>query len=105
SQKLFLESNQISDISPLANLTKLQELYLESNQISDISPLANLTKLQELDLSNNQISDIRPLTRNAGLGQGDEVYLDYNLLNLTPGSGDMNDIQILKDRGVTVYYR
>ncbi|WP_311772575.1 Ig-like domain-containing protein, partial [Listeria booriae] len=37
---LHLRSNQISDISPLAGLPKLNEqLYLDGNQISDISPL------------------------------------------------------------------
>ncbi|MCR1954641.1 leucine-rich repeat domain-containing protein, partial [Clostridioides mangenotii] len=34
---LFLNSNQISDISALENLTSLHVLYLNSNQISDIS--------------------------------------------------------------------
>ena len=41
---LNLVSNQISDISPLANLTNLTlGLWLSHNQISDISALANLT--------------------------------------------------------------
>ena len=101
---LWLSNNQISDISPLANLTNLQMLDLEDNQISDISPLANLTNLQWLDISDNQISDISPLVSNTGLGQGDVVDLKNNPLDLTPGSDDMKNIQILQNRGVTVYY-
>ncbi|MCR6669481.1 MAG: leucine-rich repeat domain-containing protein [archaeon YNP-WB-040] len=103
-QWLVLDHNQISDISPLANLTNLQKLDLYRNQISDISPLANLTNLWYLDLSNNQISDISPLVGNPGLGQGDEVDLENNPLDLTPGSDDMKNIQILQSRGVIVYY-
>ena len=101
---LWLSYNQISDISPLANLTNLWYLDLSNNQISDISPLANLTNLQVLNLSWNQISDISPLVSNTGLGQGDVVDLENNPLDLTPGSDDMQNIQILQSRGVTVYY-
>ena len=62
--ELNLSNNQISDISPLAQLTQLTKLNLGgANQISDISPLAQLTLLTELDLSSNQISDITPLTQ------------------------------------------
>jgi len=101
-QYLELEDNQISDISPLANLTNLQWLDLGYNQISDISVLANLTNLQVLDINDNQISDISPLVSNSGLGQGDTVWLGNNLLDLTPGSDDMQNIQILRNRGVAV---
>ncbi|MCP4344977.1 MAG: leucine-rich repeat domain-containing protein [Desulfobacterales bacterium] len=59
--ELHLFFNQISDIGPLADLTNLTKLYLDSNQIGDISPLENLTNLTELDLNTNQISDISPI--------------------------------------------
>jgi len=103
-QWLNFYNNRISDISPLANLTNLQDLYLDHNRISDISPLANLTNLQWLYLDHNQISDISPLVSNTGLGQGDWVSLENNLLDLTPGSDDMQNIQILQNRGVGVTY-
>lgn len=60
-QTLYLESNQIIEISPLSNMTKLEVLWLEDNQISDINPLSKLTNLQELYLMSNQITDISPL--------------------------------------------
>jgi len=34
-----------------------------------------------------------------------EVYLNDNYLDLTPGSANMQDIQELIDRGVTVHYQ
>jgi internalin A len=101
---LFITTNQISDISPLAGLTNLEHLWLSVNQISDISPLAGLTNLQFLQLNNNQISDISPLVANSGIGLNDGVTLEYNYLDLTPGSADMIDIQTLQNRGVDVMY-
>ena len=98
---LNLHNNQISDISPLANLISLDILSLHNNQISDISPAANLTSLMNLRLDSNQISDIAPLMENAGLGEGDEVSLTDN-----PLSDDSIHIYIpeLEARGVTVDY-
>jgi small GTP-binding protein len=60
-QSLSMDGNQISDISSLASLKSLQALWLVGNQISDISPLASLKSLQTLDLDINQISDLAPL--------------------------------------------
>jgi len=40
---LFFPYNNISDLTPLSNLTALKELYLHDNQISEISPLLNDT--------------------------------------------------------------
>jgi len=50
-RKLSLAVNQISDISPLSNLTSLTWLWASVNQISDISILSNFTKLYDLDIS------------------------------------------------------
>ena len=65
--RLFLTTNQVSDISPLSRLTNLEILCLGDNQIQDISPLSNLTNLQELTSRDNQISDISPLSNLSNL--------------------------------------
>jgi len=83
----------------------MARLYLERNQISDISPLASLTNLDTLWLSDNQISDISPLVENSGLGTGDEIWLEDNNLDLSEGSEDMDNIRALEDRGVVVRYK
>jgi hypothetical protein len=57
-----------------------------------------------LYLKNNKINDISPLVRNPGLGEGDEIHLEGNPLNLSPGSINMLYIQILQNRGVIVFY-
>ena len=51
--ELSLNSNQISDVQPLASLTNLTSLGLNSNQVSDVKPLASLTNLSRLGLSEN----------------------------------------------------
>ena len=97
-----LEENQISDISPLASLTELVHLTLGKNQISDISPLISLNNLTWLSLWGNQISDISPLVANNGLGEGDDVWLGSNALDLSPGSEDMINLEKLEGRGVLI---
>ena len=52
---------EIVDISPLANLTQLETINLSGNMIIDMTPLENLTHLTHLELSGNKIIDITPL--------------------------------------------
>ena len=81
-----VNSNSISDLSPLSSLTKLTELNLFRNTIADLSPLSNLTELRVLDLSaNSYISDISPLS---GLTMMRTLHLyNNNISNLSPLSG------------------
>jgi Leucine-rich repeat (LRR) protein len=58
---LDLKGSQISDVKPLAGLTKLNTFSLSGNQISDVKPLAGLANLTEIWLDGNQITDIKPL--------------------------------------------
>jgi len=103
--ELYLAYNRISDISPLAGLTNLKTLEMGrwhgGNQISDISPLEGLTSLTGLHLGSNQISDIKPLVDNPGLGAGDTVWLRPNPLS----EESINEhIPTLRARGVRVEY-
>jgi hypothetical protein len=67
--QLDLSFNQISDLTPLAELTHLEglSLFLSNNQISDLTPLAEMTNLRELILSGNQITDVSPVSGLANL--------------------------------------
>jgi Leucine-rich repeat (LRR) protein len=84
---LSLSYNSISDIQALSNLTKLGVLTLNSNQIKTISSIANLIELITLGLSNNQISDITSLSnlnKLTGLSLSDNQISDLSpLANLT----------------------
>jgi len=109
--------NQIKNISPLSNLTNLRVLYLDGNEITDISPLERLTKIgdwqgdyevREIDgikihlgLAGNVISDIAPLVNNVGIGKGDGVNLQSNPLD-DVAQGIY--IPALQERGVEVLF-
>lgn len=99
---LDLASDEIRDISPLSSLTNLTILCLQGNEVSNILSLTSLTNLTDLRLTQNQVSDISPLLANSGLGEGDSVLLGGNNLDLSPGSADMENIEILEVRGVVV---
>ncbi|MBU0898502.1 MAG: hypothetical protein KJ613_01665 [Nanoarchaeota archaeon] len=58
---IALGDNRISNLSSLSGLAGLKELYLHGNQIVDISPLENLVNLTRLQLMSNQIVDITAL--------------------------------------------
>ncbi len=100
-RQLWLASNNISDISPVAGLTNLIELILQNNAISDISPVAGLTNLTGLWLVYNNISDLSPLLANTGLGSGDRVFVNDNLLSFV---SIKTHIPTLQQRGVTVEF-
>lgn len=82
------KNNNITDISPLAGLTALEQLLLLNNQISDITSLAGLSNLSYLVLERNQINDIGPLSQLANL-----TYLDVSrnsFTSIAPVSGLTN---------------
>ena len=88
-----VNSNSISDLSPLSGLVKLTELNLFRNTIADISPLSNLTELRVLDLSGNSyISDLSPLSGLTGM-RTLHLYTN-NVSDLSPLSG-MTDLRWL----------
>ncbi|MFN0035091.1 MAG: COR domain-containing protein [Saprospiraceae bacterium] len=60
-KKIGFNDTQVSDLSPLANLTNLNTLFCDSTQVSDLSPLANLTNLNSLSCDSTQVSDLSPL--------------------------------------------
>ncbi len=91
--------NGLSDISPLEGLTNLSVVYFSGNNISDISPLEGLTNLTYLILYRNNVTDISPLVSNSGIGSGDTVHVNENLLDCNDAA-TLNDIATLEERGV-----
>ena len=89
-QHQWINLNEISDLSPLANLTKLTYINVPTNSnITDLSPLSGLRKLRELRLWNNNITDLLPLS-----GLIDLTHLDVSsndrLSDLSPLSSLTN---------------
>ena len=81
---LNIHTQDISDLTPLSGLTSLIELRLAANSFTDLSPLRGLTTLQYLELTGNNITDITPLSGLTNLMQLD--------LRFNP---DLNNIQAL----------
>lgn len=57
---LILDYQQITDLSPLTNLP-LEYLSLTGNQVSNLTPLSAMTKLQVLDLGENPVRSVEAL--------------------------------------------
>lgn len=60
-ERLTVCSQQVTDISGIAGLTKLRYLDLSQNHITDLSPLENLTELRNLFLFDNPFTEISAL--------------------------------------------
>ena len=95
----IVNSNEISTLSPLSNLTRLESLDLSANSISDVTLIANLTSLRVLQFSSNSISNVAPLsnlTRLELLSLEDNSISDVtslsNLINLKLLSLEDNSI-------------
>lgn len=58
---VWLDNNEISDLTPLKNMPHIARLYLQNNRISDITPLGSLKTLETLNVENNYITDLSPL--------------------------------------------
>ena len=98
-EKLDLNENEISDLSPIAKLNKLTKLSLIRNRISDLQQLSELTNLEYLDLYANKIEDISPLAKLTNL-----KHLDLHNNNDQTGdpvhptiSGGIKDISVVKN--------
>ena len=75
----YVNSNAISDFSPLEKLTNLEKLNLwEMSGLQDVSTLANLTNLETLYLGGTDVSDVSAL---ASLTNLETLYLDYTAVS------------------------
>jgi len=60
---LYLRNNQLTDVTGLGKLTKLEWLELDDNQLTDVKGLEKLTELWHLDLSENKLTDVKGLEK------------------------------------------
>ena len=56
------DGDEITDFGALQSLTKLEVLYLESNQVKDISFVSRMDQLKEFTLRDSIIIDLSPLS-------------------------------------------
>ena len=104
--ELSLAGNQIQDISFLPALDlkyRVKFLYLEDNQISDVSPVVDVLhgSMKTLDLSNNQILDLSPLVSDDEDLPGARLILTGNPLS---PKAVADQIPALREKWWGVYY-
>ena len=90
----------VSNLTGLDAAGQLADIFLGSNLVSDLSPLAALKPSSKaLDLSDNLISDLAPLVDNPNVDAGDWITLTGN-----PLSEESLNVHVpaLRDRGVHV---
>ena len=87
-----VNSNKVSDLSPLRGLTALTDLNLSTMALTDISALAELKQLTWLWLDNNNISDVSAL---AGLKQLTLLHLDNNNISDISALAEMTQLTLL----------
>ena len=85
----------IADITALANLTDLEWLNLDKNLIEDISPLKQLTRLKYLNLRHNKINNIAALANKTELEQ---LLMSYATI---PDLSNIKDLTKLKQLWLT----
>lgn len=79
---LAFAGTQVQDLNPLVGLTNLETLYIWGTPISALGPLKSLKGLVDIDASGCKISDVTPL---AFLTQLKYLKIRYNLIeDVTP---------------------
>lgn len=61
------QTNAVSDLTPLANLPRLERLYLSDNPLSELTPLGILPALYFLDIAHTETVDLTPLANHPAL--------------------------------------
>ena len=98
--QLWLQHNNVSDLTPLESLTDLRDLSLFDNAVSDLTPLKNLTELIWLNLGRNPVSDLTPL-KNLTKLQWLDLYFSNNVNDITV-LGSMPKLKNLTLGGTTI---
>jgi len=80
-----LWGDNISDLSPLAELKNLKALRISDTQVSDLSPLAGLQNLQAITIERSPVSDLSPLV---GMPSLREIHIEgvSSLKDISPVS-------------------
>ena len=99
---LSLLGTGIRDIGFVAAFSKLETFISCDNELADLTALESLPALNYVNVSFNVLADISPLGRNEALGEGTEVHVFANCLDLSPGSVNSQAIEALRARGAIV---
>lgn len=74
---IFLDWNELTDLSPLSSLKDLTKISFSGNVVTDLSPLSSLENLRNITAINNNIETLEPI---ANLSNIEYICLDGNKL-------------------------
>ncbi|XP_008852611.1 leucine-rich repeat-containing protein 56 isoform X1 [Nannospalax galili] len=89
-QVLWLACCGLTDLDGIGSFLALKELYVSYNNISDLSPLCLLEKLEVLDLEGNNVEDLGQMRYLQLCPQLATLTLEGNLVCLKPAPGPSN---------------
>ena len=69
----IIREELVTDVSPLAGLTRLEELHLVDCPVADLAPLSRLKNLKKLHLRYAEATDLSPLAQLSNLR---ELYIE-----------------------------
>ena len=59
---IFLDWNEITDLTPLSNFDELTKISFSGNNVTDLTPLENLSNLNNITAINNKIETLQPIS-------------------------------------------
>jgi len=92
--ELLLNHTQVSNVAPLAGLTTLEVLWLHNTQVDEVTPLAGLTNLNNLSLHNTPVSDITPLAKLKNLRWLDLSYTQFSDVTQLAGLTNLKSLRL-----------
>ena len=99
SGDLYLENDNITNLTGLEYAVNVDQICLGNNNITDLSPISGLTQVETLNLNGNSITDLTPIQNFNDLG-----FLDvsYNYIDISDGSAQMSIINTLKQNNTNL---
>jgi Leucine-rich repeat (LRR) protein len=103
-ETLIVNSIKLTELSFLSEFKNLRDLGLVNVGLrgSDLGPIAPFS-LRSLQINDNQIDDLTLLANAPDFNSRYIFDVHNNCLDLTPGSRDMQDLQVFIDRGLPIY--
>ena len=99
---MSVRQQNIADLRPLKELSKLVFIDLEENNITDAEPLQNLKKLKWVSLKHNKITNLTGLT--SIIEKGGYLCISENNLDIKGNPQIVKEIQHMMSRGIKVDY-
>jgi len=87
-----------ADLAVISGMTNLQHTFLNDNSLTDLTHLQDKAQIVRIDLRGNpSLSNIAPLIANAGIGSGDDIFLNGTAVDC------FADVPALVATGATVW--